>query len=575
MSPKQQKSEVKDAAQGEQDDGVQITGSGVQLDDSRVELDREQQGQEEKGDGMVCPVEHDDTNSKQTPGGEGNVAILSPERKMAKPDDGGKPVTPFDNVLNMLKEGKMAGRTPLKFPSPASVHRTGDGTAKRLHTSFASPSPTKILAAGNGISEGAHRHLGTFTFEATRTAYRKRQEHETPSSMLGKGVKPFASTIPASLAPGSRLKVEGTPAPLAWTPMRSSPTGLGRSFAAMPGSRKRRAEDDAQTPMEDGSVSLLDMQRRRRFKPSDDPGSTGRRSWRAGRTPFQSSTMSRIRPGSMLGRRTTPSVAVDVPSFDSPKSTTETARKILATLDSWEETIKKSKEEAKAPTSLQTTEPSPPPTSSLGTFMPKEDVLAKKEEMRPTSSSATPKVTFGITPTVIESSAKRSKRRMDEDESTERFKKSGSEFMETQTVEAKPETAKSEATATLAGTTPFSAPKPGSAAVFSGVKVTPVQPSPAATTPHVPFSLVPDAEKQSVSPSYSFGQSPKDPTLKKKIAEAVSGTKVVPKPEEPYLFGKEKTPTPTKQGSKQVRLDANVSSGSTSYDQESSFFSVV
>ena len=344
--------------------------------------------------------------------------------------------TPFDDVRSALRGGPIVRASPQLYPPPSR------STIKGMPQSMQVPRSAQPA----------------FTFGATKQR--------------------LLASVPAKLAPSANLALpgglgdEGTPAqtrkkmvfgsqrgsamkevkemPLAWTPLRATPLSrpaagvrtrfvptssrfapaLQASGGAAPGagamaSRKRRADDvNGMNPsMDDGSVSLLDMQRRRRFKPSEDPGSVQRRSWRAGRTPY--SHMARYRrrideedsgtqDTSLANAGATPAAMgrVSAPS-PSPKATTDTARRILDTLDSMEEKIRKSKErispvDARMYT-LDATAP-PPPGASLGGLLstpmngaatpPSVATTRTPLGMGMTTAAATemPKATFGTTP---------------------------------------------------------------------------------------------------------------------------------------------------------------------------------
>jgi len=298
--------------------------------------------------------------------------------------------TPFDGVLDMLKEGPMAGGTPARHPPPsksamksipqsmraprsAQPAFTFDATKQRLLSSVPAKPVGGVVGAGAG-GQGAHAR------EGTPAQTKKRMMFGSQGGSATKGM------------------------PLAWTPLRATPLaarsaggartrfapssrfapasqGAGAANAAME-SRKRRVDDvhgPSQT-LDDGSVSLLDMQRRRRFKPSEDPGSVQRRSWRAGRTPY--SHMARykrridddeaVTDPSRAHAGATPAAKGPVPLPSPLKSTTDTARRILETLDSMEEKIRKSKEHVSPVDARMYTldaAAAPPPGASLGGVM--------------------------------------------------------------------------------------------------------------------------------------------------------------------------------------------------------------
>ncbi len=441
-------------------------------------------------------------------------------------DEEPKATTPFDGVLDMLKDGPLASRTPIVFPTPKSRQK-GELSVpvKRLHTSFASPSVSQKTVADRDEDGGPKRNvaaLGTFTFEATRSAHKRDSVVRRSTRGVGNGVKPFSSGPKFAMQ-----QHEQSPAPLAWTPMRSTPASLG-SRQNMPGSRKRRAEEDLSTPgthdIDNGGISLLDMQRRRRFKPSDDPGSTGRRSWRAGRTPFMPKTagLSRLRPGLVQAdaEKDTPAAA-RVLHVDSPKPTSDTARRILATLDSMEESIKKSRESL-SPLNGQyalTAKPSPPPVSSLGGAMPKSN--DKSEELHQ------PKVTFApVTSRDGKEGEKETTKKRKPVDVEEKLRPA----IKTPTFVFRP--AKEES---KEHTPVFGLKMPDSSGLMA-VKVESKMPDAATKNEQM-------EEDASAKPTFEFGKSPKGSASKAKVAAAVGNADTDMQKHSPsssFLFGKDK-----------------------------------
>lgn len=136
-----------------------------------------------------------------------------------------------------------------------------------------------------------------------------------------------------------------------------------------------------------GNISLLDAQRRIRHKSEPAgaggeagtvPGSADRRAWRAGRTPFvKGAGLSRFGAAQQQERSVSPALPAVEPPAAAPaagsKATTDTARRILATLDALDKVVAASPpggaaaavaaalgEEEEQPAA------SPPPTDSLG-----------------------------------------------------------------------------------------------------------------------------------------------------------------------------------------------------------------
>lgn len=294
--------------------------------------------------------------------------------------------------------------------------------------------------------------------------------------------------------------------------MRS--TSPASASIAGEGSKKRKANGFGSTPsMDEGSVSLLDMQRRRRFKPSDDPGSTGRRSWRAGRTPYQPTmaSYSRLKPISTspesFGGLTPTAPITEEKSPQRP--TSDTARRILATLDSMEETAKRSKESIsplEASRYAMSAKPSPPPGISLGSFVPekKDGSLGEKQQESKPFALSHPKVSFAPSSMLTEklpSDERKSKRRASD------------EHLETNSSK-QPQIV-------------FSTEKP-SENVFKKATTE----MKAATSPGI-------SEKKELN--YQFGTSVSD--LRVKVAEATTSVDLgglTQLPRDTYLFGKDK-----------------------------------
>ena len=146
----------------------------------------------------------------------------------------------------------------------------------------------------------------------------------------------------------------------------------------------------AAPPTGDGRISLLDAQRRTRHKADSSAqqqqqgggGSAERLSWRAGRTPFHAGAGSRFgRPGGALGLGLggeqavaasplalgQPGAALAAAAAERPKGTTDTARRILATLESLDQAVAaKGKGPAGAEEEAAPAAPAPPPTETLG-----------------------------------------------------------------------------------------------------------------------------------------------------------------------------------------------------------------
>ena len=370
--------------------------------------------------------------------------------------------TPYDGVLNMLRNGPLArpsyGAPPPQFPAPRTKEeREADAAEKRAASAplmqsnpmyggeisspvqggFVFGSPVPGPAAGSGQRRpafGQKRYtasrLGPFgggganaagvrapgsslrpgTRPASGYAFSRFAPHPAAAAAAPNGgASGLGAGLAAAAAAAAAKQSGGSPAPLAWTPMRSTP---GSAFRGSAGA-KRKAENEPQSVAvsQPGSVSILDAQRRLRQRAeSAAPASADRRSWRAGRTPYQSRSngLGGAGGGGLLARSnfgaaagTTParpasaSPAPDMGAFDGwtpippstggsgastpgtggtagSKPTTDTARRILETLNELDQTIKgPSGDASPAPG------PSPPPTDSLGGGLPKATTKPK------------------------------------------------------------------------------------------------------------------------------------------------------------------------------------------------------
>ena len=394
-------------------------------DDAMNVSDKEHEGKEEE-EGVAVVLEEEE---KKTPGAQGKdvgemgegaktpvVQKLGKEDgKSSSPHVGN---TPYDGVLGMLKEGPLArGGTPLRFPSPKSRQKAmrGDTSSTPMSSRLTQKKGLVDMNGTPGVSRLAGRGQGKqlfgngipplppsqvkkqFTFHATQSQLQK----STPAGKNERQKPMVFGAMRGSMVKEPSVAKES---PLAWTPLRSTPVmpnsaarrfQVGSSTRFAPESRKRRADDvHGMTPSyDDGSVSVLDVQRRRRFKPNEDPSTAGRRSWRAGRTPYQHMSHYKRRVDSQTTPSAlTPGVPVKrVSDSESPKPTSETARRILETLDSMEETIRKSRESVSPVDAQKYTmgvAPSPPPGSSLGGLMPQPDAVKPATTERDTSKSA-------------------------------------------------------------------------------------------------------------------------------------------------------------------------------------------
>jgi len=356
--------------------------------------------------------------------------------------------------------GAGEGTSPLpafNFGSPAAVpgHNGGTGGAgkrrgegfgqRRYAASRLGPYGAGAAAPGSGLRGGARLPLGGNT-AAAATA------NGSASGTGGYVFRRFATGagaggpssagptlqnrvnqpngLPAGAGGGSsagptyRLGAGASSTPLAWTPMRATPGSAfcSRDGGPAPGS-KRKAEDTQHhnTPLTEdhhGNVSILDAQRRLRQRSETGTISADRRSWRAGRTPYQPRAGSAfgVSGGGGLGThgvRTRPASISPAPTFggfagttplgmatisvpqhqptsidggvglSSPgsKPITDTARKILETLNDLDQTMKKTRGAgAGSPgTADDKVAPSPPPTETLGSGLPGPSKAGKAE----------------------------------------------------------------------------------------------------------------------------------------------------------------------------------------------------
>ncbi|EFN52215.1 hypothetical protein CHLNCDRAFT_139064 [Chlorella variabilis] len=363
--------------------------------------------------------------------------------------DGDGSGTPYDSVLAMLRQGPLATNSPRSFPRPRSSSLLTAGAGRTPGPALAfggSTSPSPLPPSGGpragagfgGSRLGLHAAGGGSSTPSTglRTAYTARSNSRfsrtpvhmqplaagRPAGSGGGGTSRFGLAAAAVAAaagdeaagagsgPGTALL---SPAPLAWTPMRSNLATGGRGGAPASGTKRKAdsASPDADAGGGDaGTISLLDAQRRIRQRSEPVGGGAGargdRRAWNAGRTPFHPKAAGLSRFGAAQQQKQQPPAAAwgglggcwepppqqengaspaappgllpGAPAAAAPaggKATTDTARRILATLDALDKVV------AASPTGVgaaavaaamgeaqQGVEPaaSPPPTDSLG-----------------------------------------------------------------------------------------------------------------------------------------------------------------------------------------------------------------
>lgn len=346
-----------------------------------------------------------------------HVAFAPQQTPHAQEDqvyDGGNDInaTPYDGVLALLRAGPLSTASPCSFPRPRSISLPFAGctpcTALRASSTAPSPMPSP-LPFELGMQQRQQRqqqvsgvrasrlgpHVGGSTPGAgeLRTSLSRTPVHMQPlapgAGSHGDGARP--SGFAATVADGSGLPSSTAPSPLAWTPMRSNmatgPRGPNNADLALSGTKRKGAGSPAANGDAADHISILDAQRRTRQRSEPVHAASCYRSWHAGRTPFHPS-LSRLggafaaAPGALpIAKPAATSPAILPPvaapsssatasgSGDVTKGTTETARRILATLDALDQAAVAGATPGAGTAAAckePTLAPSPPPTESLG-----------------------------------------------------------------------------------------------------------------------------------------------------------------------------------------------------------------
>jgi hypothetical protein len=172
--------------------------------------------------------------------------------------DGSDAGTPYDGVLAMLRQGPLAAASPRSFPRPrpASQLTAGAGRTPGPGLAFvASPSPAAGASGGSRLgappSGGSTPSTGVRTGFAPRSASRfaRTPVHMQPLAAGGGRAAPAATSrfgLAAAASAGAAANGGGggaapllSPAPLAWTPMRSNVAGGARGAAVVAGAKRK------------------------------------------------------------------------------------------------------------------------------------------------------------------------------------------------------------------------------------------------------------------------------------------------------------------------------------------------
>lgn len=307
--------------------------------------------------------------------------------------------TPYDDILEKMRHGPFSSAADgAKTFTPPKARAPIESPGIQLTTTPVTTGAAATPGASNGNTMRPSRpyvgsRLGPFGSAGGGTTSPggvggglRNIYTQKPISRFGRTPitsRALDSTQRIASAPPARAGQEdGSRTPIGWTPMRFH----GASVLGT----KRKAEglDDAATP-EVTSVAVLDAQRRIRQRSEPVAGgkaSEVRRGWQSGRTPV--SRPSRIpAPARMQFSLPALPASKDTQSVEPLGGTTETARRILATLDALDKVVT-TPPDAATPRALPKI--SPPPTSSL-TFAG----LPSTEALTASKSDIRPKVTFG------------------------------------------------------------------------------------------------------------------------------------------------------------------------------------
>lgn len=202
---------------------------------------------------------------------DGDAATPEPQRPgLGQGADGAS--TPYDDVLAMLRQGPLAAQSPRSFPRPraSSLLTTGAGrTPGPALAPSASPSPAAAdpgsrrlgfagsrLGPAAGAAGGSTPASGLRPSLAARSASRfsRTPVHMQPLAAGGvggsggaTGTSRFGLAAAAAAATSGEGGLPGglSPAPLAWTPMRSNLAAGGRGGPVSGAKRKAESASPA------------------------------------------------------------------------------------------------------------------------------------------------------------------------------------------------------------------------------------------------------------------------------------------------------------------------------------------
>ena len=361
-------------------------------------------------------------------------------------------ITPYDDVLSLLKNGPLASGNAINFPKPLRAVGGQDARVQNSHRDRKeSPVPRNEIGKGKKISfterglKDRYRSMAKSSVQefAENGAFEKRyaasrlgpyHNLSVPNSgdfslKYGSGLKPGTQRQGLSYLPNfsqaseaknigqtvssigeigiekQNIQLSGfgvkerhvgsigpTPSPpkLAWTPIRTTPASRFHSSTGT--KRKADYSEGTSTPgLTSGKFAIteLDAQRRTRTT-SNIGGSTGRRSWRAGRTPFQAITSGRgfrkssvkfggdsninLTPVPLIGMTTAAESQNEIEQISKSHEVTDTAEKVLKALKDIDSTLKPQADKRK---SVDVDHLPAPPTESLGAGLPNHVELAK------------------------------------------------------------------------------------------------------------------------------------------------------------------------------------------------------
>ena len=274
-------------------------------------------------------------------------------------------------------------RTPVHVPSLAARAQPGSGGA--------GPSRFAVAAAGiagNAADGGCAEPLalpaagtpslavGGATLSPAPLAWMPMRSN-LPSALRAGDKRKADSASPAEQAAGECGSDNSIPSSMVARAVCLPPACCSSDVCCAP--PLHRAAAPAPTGNVGANISILDAQRRVRQKPElEAGGGDARRSWRAGRTPYHPAASSRFGvppaaappPGS-TERTASPENARDgaaepgaTPGSGGSKATTDTARRILATLEAFDQAVTAAPAARPAAAKPAVTAP-PPPSESL------------------------------------------------------------------------------------------------------------------------------------------------------------------------------------------------------------------